>query len=149
VNRQPPEAYRYGNYGIVMNNSNPDMQSRNIQVIENTIEGPQFGGIFVIGTGHRIARNRLLDVNRAHCNEEAARFGCYFAPGEPDMLRSGIYLGKGAARPAPARGNVVEDNRITGFRMETRCIALAPGVEPGWNVIRGNRCGAGITRRSR
>jgi hypothetical protein len=141
VNRRPPEAYRFGNYGIVMNNSNPDMQSRNILVAENTIEGAQFGGIFAIGTGHRIVRNRLLDLNRAHCNEEAARFGCYYAPGEPDMLRSGIYLGRGAARRAPARGNVVEENEITGFHMETRCIARAPGVEAGWNVIRGNRCG--------
>jgi hypothetical protein len=149
VNRQPPSAYRYGNFGIVMNNSNPDMQSRNVLVVGNTIEGPQFGGIFVIGTGHRIAGNRLLDVNRAHCNEEAARFGCYYAPGEPDMLRSAIYLGKGAARPAPARGNVVEDNEITGFHMETRCIARAPGVEPGWNTVRGNRCGPVPTRRTR
>ena len=141
VNRRPPEAYRFGNYGIVMNDSNPDMRSRNILVAENTIEGAEFGGIFVIGTGHRIVRNRLLDLNRAHCNEEAARFGCYYAPGEPDMLRSGIYLGRGAARPAPARGNVVEENEITGFHMATRCIARAPGVEAGWNVIRGNCCG--------
>jgi hypothetical protein len=149
VNLQPPEAYRYGNYGIVMNNSNPDMRSRNILVAENTIVGAHFGGIFVIGTGHRIVRNRLLDLNRAHCNQEAARFGCYYAPGEPDMLRAGIYLGRGAARPAPARGNVVEDNEITGFGMETRCIAPAPGVAAGWNTIRGNRCGPETTRRTR
>ena len=107
VNRAAPESYRWGNYGIVMNNSNPDMQSRNIRVTGNAIEGPHFGGIFVIGTGHTIAHNRLLNLNRAHCNEEAARFGCYYATGEPDMLRSGIYLGRGAARPAPARENII------------------------------------------
>jgi hypothetical protein len=129
-----------GNYGIVMNNSNPDMQSRNIRVEENLIDGALFGGIFVIGTGHTVARNRLLNLNRAHCNEEAARSGCYYAPGEPDMLRSGIYLGKGAERPAPARGNVIEDNEITGFRMDTRCIAAAPGIAPSWNTIRANKC---------
>jgi hypothetical protein len=141
VNREAPEQYRFGNYGIVMNNSNPDMQSRNIRVVDNVIDGPLFGGIFVIGTGHLVARNRLLNLNTAHCNEESARFGCYYAPGEPGMLRSGIYLGRGAERPAPARGNRIEDNEIEGFQMKTRCIANAPGILTGWNIIRGNHCG--------
>jgi hypothetical protein len=140
VNRGSPEQYRFGNYGIVMNNSNPDMQSRNIRIVDNVIDGPLFGGIFVIGTGHRIVHNRLLNLNTAHCNEEAARFGCYYGPGEPDLLRSGIYLGRGAERPAPASGNTIEDNEITGFHMDTRCIAPAPGILPGWNILRGNRC---------
>ncbi|HEV3201275.1 MAG TPA: right-handed parallel beta-helix repeat-containing protein [Bryobacteraceae bacterium] len=140
VNRAAPEQYRFGNYGIVMNNSNPDMQSRNILIVGNVIDGPLFGGIFVIGTGHRIVHNRLLNLNTAHCNEDAARFGCYYGPGEPDMLRSGVYLGRGAERPAPARDNIIEDNEITGFKMDTRSIALAPGILPGWNILRGNRC---------
>jgi hypothetical protein len=129
------------NYGIVMNNTNPDMQSRHIRVLQNVIDGALFGGIFVIGTGHLVAGNRLLNINTAHCNEEAARFGCYYAPGEPDMLRSGIYLGRGAERPAPARGNTIEDNEIEGFQMKTRCIANAPGILPEWNTVRRNRCG--------
>ncbi len=128
------------NFGIVMNNTNPDMQSRNIRVLDNVIDSPRFGAIFVIGTGHLIARNRLLNVNTAHCNEEAARFGCYYAPGEPDMLRSGIYLGMRAERPAPARDNRIEDNFIQGFRMNTRCIGVAPGIPADWNLIRDNRC---------
>jgi hypothetical protein len=140
VNRAAPEQYKFGNYGIVMNNSNPDMQTRNIRVVENRIEGPSFGGIFVIGTGHLIARNRLLDLNRAHCNEEAARFGCYYGPGEPEMLSSGIYLGKGAERPAPARGNTDEQNEITGFKMSGRCVATAPGIQKDWNTVRNNDC---------
>lgn len=140
INRAAPQQYRFGNYGIVMNNSNPDMQSRNIRVVENVIDGPLFGGIFVIGTGHLVAHNRLLNINSAHCNEEAARFGCFYAPGEPDMLRSGIYLGRGAERPAPARGNVIEDNEISGFKMKARCIASAPGILPEWNIVRNNRC---------
>lgn len=140
INRGTPEQYRFGNYGIVMNNSNPDMQSRNIRIVENVIGGPLFGGIFVIGTGHTIARNRLLNLNTAHCNEEAARFGCYYAAGEPDMLRSGIYLGRGAERPDPAHGNVIEDNEITGFRMDACCIGAAPGVDVSRNKVRGNRC---------
>ena len=140
INRGAPEQYPFGNYGIVMNNSNPDMRTRNIRVVENVIDGPLFGGIFVIGTGNAIERNRLLNLNQAHCNEEAARFGCYYAAGEPDMLRSGIYLGKGAERPAPARGNVIRGNEITGFQMNARCVATAPGIEKDWNTVRGNEC---------
>jgi hypothetical protein len=128
------------NFGIVMNNTNPDMRSQNIRVVDNLIDAPRFGAIFVIGTGHLVARNRLLNVNTAHCNEEAARFGCYYAPGEPDMLRSGIYLGRRAERPAPARDNVIEDNVIQGFHMKTRCIGIAPGIPEDWNTLRNNRC---------
>lgn len=140
VNHLPPNMYRFGNYGIVMNNSNPDMQSQNIRVIDNTIDAPLFGGIFVIGTGHRVVHNRLLNLNAAHCNDGAAEFGCYYTPGEPDMLRSGIYLGKGAERPAPAHGNVIEDNEITGYEMKTHCVGYAPGIDPKANTVEGNVC---------
>lgn len=119
-----------GNFGIVMNNSNPDMQSRQIRIVDNVIDGAGFGGIFAIGTGHRMARNRLLNLNTRHY------------PGEPDILRSGIYLGNGAARPAPAEGNIIEDNEITGFQMDRWCLGLAPGIQPAWNTILGNICRA-------
>ncbi len=140
VNRGGPQEYRFGNYGIVMNNSNPDMQAERIGIEDNTIDGAMFGGVFVIGSRNAIAHNHLLNLNLAHCNEDAARFGCYYAAGEPDMLRSGIYLGKGAERPAPARGNVVEENEITGFKMDQRCIGIAPAIQPDWNIVRANRC---------
>ena len=140
VNDLPPKTYRFGNYGIVMNNSNPDMQSKNIRVMDNTIDAPLFGGIFVIGTGNRVAHNRLLNVNTAHCNDGAAQFGCYYAAGQPDMLRSGIYLGLGAERPAPAKDNVIEDNQITGYEMNTYCVVTAPGIDPKANTVRGNTC---------
>ena len=129
-----------GNYAIVMNNTNPDMQSERVRIEDNLIDGALFGGIFVIGNANVVARNRLLNLNRAHCNEEAAKFGCYYAPGEPDMLRSGIYLGQRAERPAPARGNLIEGNEITGFKMSERCIGAAPSIRPEWNTVRGNRC---------
>ena len=118
------------NFGIVMNNSNPDMQSRNIRITGNVIDGAAFGGIFAIGTGHWIARNRLLNLNTSH------------QPNEPDILRSGIFLGDRAERPAPARGNTVEENEITGFEMDSRCIGRAPDIAVSWNTIRNNVCRA-------
>jgi hypothetical protein len=127
-----------GGYGIVMNNTNPDMQSRNIRVVGNDLDTTRYGGIFVIGTGHVVARNRLFNINTSHCNENAAQAGCYYMPGEPDMLQSGIYLGKRAERPAPAHGNTIEENEISGFKMRERCVASAPGAGP--NIVRGNVC---------
>jgi hypothetical protein len=56
------------------------------------------------------------------------------------MFRSGIYLGRGAERPAPARGNRIEENEITGYHMDRRCIGRAPGIAPDWNTLRDNRC---------
>src|SRR5262249_7730159 len=80
-------------YGIVMNNTNPDMRSTNVRIVDNLIDGAAYGGVFVIGTNNLVAHNRLLNLNTARCNDGSV---CYYAPGEPDMLRSGIYLGKGA-----------------------------------------------------
>jgi hypothetical protein len=128
------------NYAIVMNNTNPDMQSQNIRVVENRVEGALFGGVFVIGTGNTVSGNQFLDLNRAHCNEEAARSGCYYSPGQPEMLEAGIYLGQGAERPAPAHGNTIRDNLITGYKMRERCIARSPDIAPQSNLVTGNRC---------
>ena len=140
VNRGAAEDYPHGHFGIVFNNSNPDMQSENVAVGENVIDGAKFGGIFVIGTGHRILRNHLRNLNLAHCNDSGDRFGCLYYPREPELLRAGIYLGRGAHRPAIARNNIVEDNEISGYNMNSRCIAAAPGVSLKANTIRRNRC---------
>jgi hypothetical protein len=139
VNHGRPEDYSWGNFGIVMNNSNPDMESRNIVIEENEISGTKYGGIFVIGTGHKVRGNRLSRINLTHCPEGAARFACEFRE-QPGMLESGIYLGSLAQRPAPARGNVVERNIVKGWRMRTRCVGFAPGVSAAGNTIRGNVC---------
>jgi nitrous oxidase accessory protein NosD len=128
-----PPDYPFGNYGIVMNNSNPDMQSRNIQVVDNVIDGPLYGGIFVIGQGHRIAGNQLLHLNTAHC-------GCVYDASQPDILAAGIYLGKGAERPAPSARVVVEDNFVSGYRMKTHCVETAPSIPPAASTVRNNRC---------
>ena len=59
TNKLAREAYPYGHFGIVFNNTNPDMQSEAVRVIGNVIDGTKFGGIFVIGRGHTIQGNRL------------------------------------------------------------------------------------------
>jgi hypothetical protein len=120
-------------FGLVMNNTNPDMQSTRVRIEGNLFENVKYGGVFVIGTDNVIARNRLLNLNTDHC-------GCYYTAGEPEMFRSGIYLGKGAERPAPARGNLVTENEITGYQMAAHCIGGAPTIYPEWNTIRDNRC---------
>jgi hypothetical protein len=139
-NQLPPEAYKYGNYGIVMNNSNPDMESRNIVIAGNTIDGTMFGGIFIIGTGNTVTHNRLFHINIAHCPDLAALYGCFLGPDEPDILRTGIYLGKGASRPDIARNNIVEDNFITGYGMGAHCLGAAPGVSLEKNRVARNDC---------
>ncbi len=148
-NRQQPEAYRFGNYGIVMNNSNPDMQSRNITITDNVLDGTVFGGIFVIGSGNRITHNHLLNINMAHCPNRAAQFGCFLGKDEPDILRTGIYLGRGAERPDVAKGNVVEDNEISGFQMGRFCIVAGPGVTLEANTIERNNCSDDATVNAR
>jgi hypothetical protein len=140
VNRPDGSLYPYGNVGILFNDSNPHTRSRNIRLTGNLLDGVKFTGIYTFGTGHTIARNRLLNVNLAHCNEEAAKSGCYYPKGEPDALQSGIYLGRGFLWSEPSQAIVVEDNEISGFGMKQRCIGYAPGVSPGANTVRNNRC---------
>ncbi|HYL73875.1 MAG TPA: right-handed parallel beta-helix repeat-containing protein [Bryobacteraceae bacterium] len=139
INRGKPEDYPWGHFGIVFNNANIDMQSQNIVVEENELNGMKFGGIFVIGTGHKILRNRLLHINTAHCNENAKQFGCS-ALGETEVFETGIYLGSHAERPAPARDNLIEGNTISGWKMAARCVQAAPGIKPADNTIRNNTC---------
>ncbi len=139
INRGAPESYPFGNFAVVFNNANIDMRSKNIVVEANQFDGMKFGGIFLIGTGHKILRNRMRNLNTAHCNENRAKFGCS-ALGEPEVLETGIYLGSHAEHPAPAEGNIIEGNIISGWMMKTRCIQAAPGVKLTDNTIRKNTC---------
>jgi hypothetical protein len=145
VNGGRAEDYPHGHFGIVVNNWNPDMRSERILIADNLIDGFKFGGIFLIGRGHQVVGNRLLHLNRAGCNESAARFGCVAIAGEPGVLESGIYLGRLAAewaveRQDPSREHVIRDNVITGHKMSTRCIGAAPGVRLADSIIENNRC---------
>jgi hypothetical protein len=140
TNKLSAAEYPFGHFGIVFNNTNPDMQSEEIRVISNKISGTKFGGIFVIGRGHTIQGNRLLRLNLAGCNESHAKFGCIYNAEEPQVLQTGIYLGKRAERPDPARENRIIGNVITGFKMAERCIAAAPGIDLKSNIIKENVC---------
>ena len=140
VNRPDGALYKFGNIGILFNDSNPNTRSARIRVIGNLLDGVKYTGIFAFGTDHVIAHNRLLNVNLAHCNQDAAKSGCYYPKNEPDALQSGIYLGRGFLWPEPSRQIVVEDNEISGFGMRTRCIGVAPGVQLSENTIHNNHC---------
>jgi hypothetical protein len=131
--------YPYGQYGIIMNNSNPDMHSTNIRITANTIDGAMFGGIFVIGAGNTISGNHLQHLNLAHCNEPGP-LNCFAMKDQPDLLRTGIYLGAGAERPDIAKGNVIENNEISGYGMSRHCIGVAPGVSLNANTVAKNDC---------
>jgi len=140
VNLGTPESYPFGHFGIVMNNTDPNMHSQNIEIRGNTIDGAKFGGLFLMGSGHKVMNNSFLHLNTAQCNENAKRFGCIYKKDEPEMLESGIYLSKGVVRLEAVRGNVIRGNIISGHKMKSRCIQMGPGVRAGENSIGPNTC---------
>jgi hypothetical protein len=116
------------------------MQSVGIRIEGNRFVGMRFGGVFVIGSGHLIRGNTLTRLHTAHCSEAVVQPGCTHFEGEPDLLRTGIYFGRRAERAAVTRGNRVEGNTISGWRMDKKCIGFAPGVNSKDNLITGNIC---------
>jgi parallel beta-helix repeat protein len=139
VNNSDVARYPWANHAIVMNNTNPGMESRNVRITDNTVDGAVFSGIFVIGSGNVISGNRLRRLNLAHCNEPGP-FNCLYDGSQPDILRSGIYLAPGGQRPDPAKGNTIENNTISGFGIARHCIVAGPGVSLEANTIRNNDC---------
>ena len=140
TNRQTAADYAFGSFGMAMNNANPDTHSNNIEIVNNVIDGSKFGGLFLMGSGNRVLGNRFVHLNLAGCNESARQFGCIYKADEPDLLQSGIYLGAGASRPEPVRGNIIRDNEISGHGMKAHCIVFGPRVVRASNTIAGNIC---------
>jgi hypothetical protein len=140
ISRQPDDRYPYAQYGIVFNNSNLDMQPVNVTIVDNLIDGAGYGGIFVIGSGHVVSGNRLLGLNRDRCTGDMRQARCNYAPDQPALLHSGIYLGRGADRQAHTVGNRIERNEISGFAIAHTCVTAAPGVSLAANIVAGNRC---------
>jgi hypothetical protein len=140
ISRGTPDSYPFGHFGIVMNNTDPDMNSQNVEIRGNVIDGAKFGGLFLMGSGHRVTGNSFVHLNTAQCNENAKKYGCIYKKDEPQMLESGIYLSTGVVRVEPVRGNVIRGNKITGHKMKSRCIAMGPGVKLRENSIGPNDC---------
>ncbi len=143
TNRKTAAEYPHGSFGMAMNNAHPDTHSNNIEIRNNTIDGSKFGGLFLMGSGNRVFGNHFVNLNLAGCNESNGKFPCIYKSDEPQMLESGIYLDAGVSRPEPVRGNIIRDNEISGYKMKTRCIALAPGVPRAGNEIENNSCSDG------
>ncbi|MCL5746370.1 MAG: hypothetical protein M1541_20970, partial [Acidobacteria bacterium] len=115
-------------------------RSEDVVVTGNVIDGAGYGGIFIVGSGHTVTGNRFVHLNRAHCTGDFSQPRCAWQPEEPGMLRSGIYLARGAARPAADVNNIIRDNIVSGFGMSRWCISAAPGVSLAQNQIEGNHC---------
>lgn len=99
VNTKPVTAYPNGNFGIVFNDSHPDAKSQNIVIKENVFDGIKYGGMFVIGSGHRIENNSFLNLNQAHSKDK--------------LLSSSIAFANGVLRPNPP-GAIIIGNTFTG-----------------------------------
>jgi hypothetical protein len=140
ANLGTPASYPFGHFGIVMNNTDPNMHSQNVEIRGNVIDGTKFGGLFLIGSGNRITGNSFLHLNKAECNENTKQFGCIYKTDEPEMLESGIYLSKGVVRMEDVRDNVVRGNTVSGHKMKSRCIAAGPGVSLRQNSVGPNAC---------
>ena len=140
TNRKSAADYRYGSFGMAMNNAHPEAHSNNIEIRNNVIDGSKFGGLFLMGSGNRVTGNRFVNLNLAGCNESVKQFPCIYKADEPEMLESGIYLSPGAARPEPVRGNVIRDNEISGHKMKSRCIIFGPAVASASNTVDRNTC---------
>jgi hypothetical protein len=140
VNKGPAADYPNGHYALVMNNASKEMESQLIIVRDNVFDGTRFGGIFVIGRNHQIIRNKLLNLNKGHCNDGLPDLPCQALPDQPQLTEAGIYLGIKAERMAPARGVTIADNEISGYKMAANCIILAPTLTEGQNEVRNNKC---------
>ena len=140
ISRKSYDDYPYAQFGIVFNNSNPDFEPANVTVTGNVIDGAGYGGLYLLGSNQIVTNNRFLGLNRNRCTSDRTRPRCDYSAGDPALLRAGIYLVPGAARPARTWHNQITGNQVSGFGMRQHCIETAPGVSLAANVIAGNRC---------
>ena len=147
LNRLRPDDYAFGHFGIVMNNTDPSVLVRNIELTGNVIDGTKYGGLFLMGSGHHVTGNRFNHLNTSKCPDSKAKFACVYAVEEPKMLQAGIYLGRGVARMESVTGNIIRDNEFIGHRMKANCIVAGPGVSLASNTIGKNDCSDEIERK--
>ena len=140
VNWKSSGEYPLSHEGIVFGNSNPDMSPQGVLVARNLIQGFGYGGVYLIGQRHDVSGNWFIGINRNHCTGDMRIPRCGYAPDEPGMLRSGIYLASHAARPTRTSKNKLRDNYIGGFGMDRWCISAGPGVSVSEDDISNNKC---------
>lgn len=140
LNLKPLETYPALHYAIVFGNNNPSANPNNNVITSNTMKGFAYGGIFVIGANNRIEKNYFEDLNLAHCGTSPVPARCAYALDQPDMLRSGIYLGNNGGRPSATTGNIIRNNTFTGYAIKEHCITAAPGVSLQTNTLVNNTC---------
>lgn len=140
ISHGPPDQYPYAQYGIVFNNSNPDFEPANVLLAGNVIDGAGYGGLCLLGSHQVVKGNHFVGLNRNRCTQDRTRPRCDYSAGDPMLLRAGIYLVPGAARPAKTVQNQITGNEVSGFGMRQYCIEAAPGVSLGSNRVAANEC---------
>jgi hypothetical protein len=141
VNRGDASVYPNGGYGLYLDNGSAEMRSQMVNIHDNRIEGMPWGGVFVVGTGHRVVNNKLLRLNLLGCSAETREFNCLPNADEPLLSRAGIYLGLRGQRPDPADAVLVEGNEVSGAGMGSgNCVVFAPQVKPTANTVKDNDC---------
>ncbi len=125
ISRKQADQYPYAQYGIVFNNSNLDMQPVNIAITGNLIDGAGYGGIFLIGSGNVVSRNRLLQLNRDHCTGDMRQARCNYASDQPALLHKAVTAWGRCGPPGAYQGNLIENNEISGFAIAHSCVRRA------------------------
>ena len=107
VNPARSRSYRFGHYGIVL-------QRQPGHALPKHPPGRQPDRRYAVRRHlrhwlrpHHRTQPPAFGLDASHCNENAARFGCYYGPADPEILEAGIYLARGAEHPAPARHNLI------------------------------------------
>lgn len=140
ISRQGSDKYPNAQYGIVFNDTNPDYEPGGVVMSGNVIDGAGYGGLYLMGSNNVVTGNRFVGLNRNGCTEDRTRPRCDYSTADPVLLRSGIYLVAGGARPAKTLHNQVSGNEIAGFGIAQHCIVAGPGVSLAANNTAGNRC---------
>src|SRR5580658_403328 len=152
ISHKSYDEYPWAQFGIVFNNSNPDFEPSIVIVTGNVVDGAGYGGLYLMGSNQVVTNNQFVGLNRNRCTADRTRPRCDYSAGDPSLLRTGIYLVPGAARPAKTEHNRVTGNEVSGFGMRKYCVEAAPGVSLAANSIAGNHCvdtspgGAGLRK---
>ena len=92
------------------------------------------------GSNHFVSNNRFLGLNRNRCTTDRTRPHCDYSSGDPELLRSGIYVAGKGARPVKSGHNQITGNVVSGFGMRQHCVAAGPRASLTGNDIGKNEC---------